>query len=258
MLTVMTFLDQYNIPLMNCRGQSYDNEANMSGRYSGLQAKIKEQNKYALFIQCAGHSLNLVGDHAVNSTLNVIMYFDFVQNLYNFFSSLPYRWEIMVLHLGSCLKVVKQLSRTRWLAHADAVSALCEGYEEIRSSLDYLGEENHESSETWITAQSLRDKLDTLETTFLTIFWNDILKRFNSVSKVLQRENMNLSTATKLLKSLKAFVTEKRNCFEDCESQAKEKSRVKNYQDSYKRTKQRSSTLTFVDRRLPRCATERQ
>ena len=57
---------------------------------------------------------------------------------------------------------------------------------------------------------------------------------------------MNLSTAMKLLKSLKAFVTEKRNCFEDYESQAKEKLRVKNYQDSYKRTKQRRSTLTFV------------
>ena len=94
--------------------------------------------------------------------------------------------------------MVKQLSRTQWSAHADAVSALCVGYEEIRSSLDYLGGENHESSETQITAQSLRDKLDTLETTFLTIFWNDILRRSNSVSKVLQRENMNLSTATKL------------------------------------------------------------
>ena len=84
------------------------------------------------------------------------MYFDFVQNLYNFFSSSPYRWEITVLHLGSRLKVVKQLSRTRWLVHADTVSALCEGYEEIRSSLDYLGGENHESSETRVTAQSLR------------------------------------------------------------------------------------------------------
>jgi hypothetical protein len=59
---VTSFLKDNNISLMNCRGQSYDNAANMPGHFSGLQARLKEQNKYyALYVPCAGHSINLVG-----------------------------------------------------------------------------------------------------------------------------------------------------------------------------------------------------
>jgi hypothetical protein len=82
---VTSFLKDNNISLMNCRGQSYDNAANMSGHYSGLQAGLKEQHKYVLYVPCAGHSINFVGVQAVDCNLNVTIYFDFVQNLYNFF-----------------------------------------------------------------------------------------------------------------------------------------------------------------------------
>ncbi|KAL4144135.1 hypothetical protein QTP88_006361 [Uroleucon formosanum] len=39
--TVLDILSLNDIPISNCRGQSYDNARNMSGHYSGLQAKIK-------------------------------------------------------------------------------------------------------------------------------------------------------------------------------------------------------------------------
>jgi hypothetical protein len=106
---VTSFLKANNVSLMNCRGWSYDNAANMSGYYSGLQARLKEQNKYALYVPCAGHSINLVGMQAVDCNINVTIYFDFVQNLYSFFSSSTHRWEILVSHLGPHRKVVKHL-----------------------------------------------------------------------------------------------------------------------------------------------------
>jgi hypothetical protein len=81
-----SFLKDNNISLLNCRGQSYDNAANMSRHYSGLQATRKEQNKYALYVPRAVHSINLVRN------LNVKTDFDFVQNFYNLFSSSTYRW----------------------------------------------------------------------------------------------------------------------------------------------------------------------
>lgn len=63
--TVLNFLENLKIPIKNCRGQSYDNAANMAGSYSGLQARIKEQRKFAIFFLCAAHSLNVVGVQAV-------------------------------------------------------------------------------------------------------------------------------------------------------------------------------------------------
>jgi len=36
----------------------------MSGMYSGMQARIRQVAKYAEYIPCSAHSLNLVGANA--------------------------------------------------------------------------------------------------------------------------------------------------------------------------------------------------
>ena len=53
-------LNKYHLDIQLCRGQSYDNASNISGVYSGLQARIKEINPLAVYILCAAHCLNLV------------------------------------------------------------------------------------------------------------------------------------------------------------------------------------------------------
>ena len=73
-----------------CRGQSYDNAANMAGRYNGMQQKILERNKFAKFIQCAGHSLNLLGRSAVDRCLDAVNCFGIINEIYTF-SQLPQR-----------------------------------------------------------------------------------------------------------------------------------------------------------------------
>lgn len=59
---VLEFLQAKDIAISDCRGQCYDNAANMAGRYNGLQAKIKEINRLAKFTPCTAHSLNLIGE----------------------------------------------------------------------------------------------------------------------------------------------------------------------------------------------------
>ena len=58
---LLAFLNKNSIGIENCRGQSYDNASNLSGRYNGLQARIKQLNKFAEYVPCFAHSLNLVG-----------------------------------------------------------------------------------------------------------------------------------------------------------------------------------------------------
>lgn len=38
------FLKIHDLDLGNCRGQSYENVSVMSGKYNGLQAKVREKN----------------------------------------------------------------------------------------------------------------------------------------------------------------------------------------------------------------------
>ncbi|KAF0722555.1 zinc finger MYM-type protein 1-like [Aphis craccivora] len=72
---VLDTLESLDISISDCRGQAYDTANNMSGRYNGLQAKIKELNPLAVYIPCAAHSLNLVGTHAVQCSNEATQFF---------------------------------------------------------------------------------------------------------------------------------------------------------------------------------------
>ena len=107
------------IDFRKCRGQSYDNAANMAGRYKGMQQKIIEKNRFARFIPCAAHSLNLVGRSAVDCCLDAVNFFGIVNDIYTFFSSSTKRWAVLKSFLQPQSKVPIYLSDdTRWEAHA--------------------------------------------------------------------------------------------------------------------------------------------
>lgn len=83
-----------DIDIKNCRGQAYDNASNMSGRYNGLQARIKKYSKNANFVPYAAHSLNLIGSNAAEITKEGTRFFYDFQMVYTFFSSSTYRWNL--------------------------------------------------------------------------------------------------------------------------------------------------------------------
>jgi uncharacterized membrane protein YecN with MAPEG domain len=145
---VLKFLETYKINVMDCRGQSYDNASNMSGQYNGLQARIKAVNEKAEYVPCGGHSLNLIGLKAAECCFVVVAYFLFVQNLYVFFSA-SHRCNILCKALGGKL-VLKRLIDVRWSAHADAVSALDSGYNEIQSALNLIANDEEEEPKTTV------------------------------------------------------------------------------------------------------------
>jgi hypothetical protein len=120
--TGLNFLKNLKIPIKKCRRQ-FANTTYMAGKYSGLLARIKEQCKFAIFVPCSVHSLNLIGVQAVRCVLEAVAYFKFVQKLFNFFSSSNNRWKILKECLGG-QKVLKSLSETSKFARADAINAL--------------------------------------------------------------------------------------------------------------------------------------
>lgn len=94
--TVTEFLSKYSIDLSNCRGQSFDNAYNMSGKYTGLQQRILELNKFATFVPCAAHSLNLVGVAAVSKNQTAAFFFCFMESIYSFFVNSTFRWDLLI------------------------------------------------------------------------------------------------------------------------------------------------------------------
>lgn len=105
-------LEEMGLDITNLRGQGYDNGENMKGKHVGLQRKILDINPKAFFVPCAAHSLNLVVNDAAKTTFQTISYFNLIQELYNFFSSSTYRWDIFKNEVTNL--TIKSVSETRW------------------------------------------------------------------------------------------------------------------------------------------------
>lgn len=218
---VLDCLKNADLNIKNCRGQSYDNASNMSGPYSGLQARIKQHSPQAEYVPCAAHSLNLVGSAAAECCTATVVFFGFVQELYNYFSPSAYRWSILKDHLAkNNTPVVKSLSETRWSARTDAVKALAKGYKDIQASLKQLSEDPTVKPACRFEAQSLETKFQNFETSFLLVMWSDILERVDKCSNNLQSETLNLEAGIKQLKTLEEFLNAKRNEFDVYEQSA--------------------------------------
>jgi len=257
--TLKSFLEKIGLPIENCRGQSYDNAANMSGKYNGLQAHLKEANKFADYVPCAAHSLNLVGTEAVNIVPSITSYFGIVQQLYVFFSASTHRWDMLNQHANLPLSI-KNLSQTRWSSHYEAIHALRMSYDKILDTLKNIFQNNLEKTDCQMEAKNLYNKLLKLEVAVLTVLWEEILERFNKTSKKLQTPGLDLCEGYALISSLELFVKAIR---QDCNEKlieyelkaTKMSSNIeKNYSDQRNKTKKYSDgkkgkdTLTGRDK----------
>ena len=194
----------------------------MSGKYSGMQAHIKLKNKLTDYITCAAHSLNLVGQSAVDCCVEAVSFFGLTQELYNFFSASTHRWKILTEteSLDKGCQVTKSLSQTRWSANAEAVYALCHSYHNICTALGVIRDNEHEKAETRKTARNLNNSLHMLETGILCEMWNDILQPFNKCSINLQSSLIDITTVVGLLKSLQTVIQTIREYFDAYEKRS--------------------------------------
>ena len=105
----------------------------MSGKYSGVQARVLEENDKAIYIPCMAHSLNLLGVSAAESCVNAVSFFGFVEKLYAIFSASTHRWNCLktvlgALDTGERPHFPKRLCDTRWSSRSDALKSLSQDY----------------------------------------------------------------------------------------------------------------------------------
>lgn len=236
---LLEFLKKHDIDFQDCRGQSYDNAPNMSGKYKGMQALVLQKNPYAFFVPCCAHSLNLVGKAAANTCSSAVDYFNFVQNLFNFFTGSTSRFQLLTEHLSKTERkyTVKNLSDTRWSCRADATKALLHGYSEIKSALLTIAENAEEKDLVKNEALCLFNKMSQLENAIYTQFWCDILERFDATSQFLQNPATALKPAVNSIISLIEYVESKRAKYDEYESNGKKMSGTESYRKTRLRTK---------------------
>ena len=185
---IIDTLRKHSIPLMNCRGQGYDNGSNMSGSYKGAQAIIMKNNPLAIFSPCGCHSLNLCGVHSAECCVQVITFFGVVQKLYNLFSSSPQRWEISTNSVGCSLH---NPSETRWSARVDSVKPFAANFPGIMTALSQVQELNL-TPETRSDVVGMISYLSSFESILMASLWLKILTAINFRNLLLQAREVTL------------------------------------------------------------------
>ncbi|CAL4109816.1 unnamed protein product, partial [Meganyctiphanes norvegica] len=120
------------------RGQAYDGCSVMSGQYNALQAKFLRENKYAKYLYCASHSLNLVLNDAIHGVLEAKEFFDTVGGLWTFFHSSAKRWDILNPIDADICKALKLLSDTWWSARDEVIICVWNYYLRIMKGLTLI------------------------------------------------------------------------------------------------------------------------
>lgn len=206
-------LEKDGLDLSDCRGQGYDGGSNMSGEYSGVQARIIQKTPEAHFQPCAAHSLNRVGVNAADKVKAAKLLLGEIQNIYVYFSSSTQRWEAFT---SKCKISLKCQSQTRWSSKARAVSALWEQFGLVLECLQKIEKSDKFPGDTISGAASSIKRLNFKFIVGLCI-WNRLLVQIDSCNIHLQKRNVDLSVAQKRLEVLCNFLQEfKQNGFEDC------------------------------------------
>ncbi|KAL4107535.1 hypothetical protein QTP88_017867 [Uroleucon formosanum] len=179
---ILDCLKKDNLRISDCRGQSFDNGSNMSGKIKGVQARIIKMNKLARFIPCSAHSLNLIGVNCAKSIPKVETFFGIVQKLFNFFSSSTQRWDILMNNLKLSLK---GYSTTRWSAKHRAIKSLNTQLDMVFKSFDVLKQEKL-SEETKFDADNLIRSLKCFSFICMLAVWEKIISALTGLLKILE------------------------------------------------------------------------
>uniref|UniRef100_A0A672Y3A4 TTF-type domain-containing protein n=1 Tax=Sphaeramia orbicularis TaxID=375764 RepID=A0A672Y3A4_9TELE len=197
---ILKRLEELDIPFEDCRGQFYENGANLKGKRKGVQTRLLKINPRALYVPCGAHTVNLMVADAAKSSTDATGYFGYLQKLFTLFSTSTQRWSILRKHLNTTLR---SWSDTRWESRISSVKAVRYQAAEVRDALLEV-RDNTTDPVIKTEAQSLAEEVGSYRFSICTVVWYDILTKIQHVHKLLQLETMQVDLAVHLLKKTEA------------------------------------------------------
>lgn len=101
--------------MSNLVGQGYDGAGNMSGKFNGVQSRIRQKYPKAIFVHCAAHRLNLALSSALSIT-SVRNSLGVIKDITNLFRNNALAGQTLKNHI---LKHVLESKRTRLVGQCE-------------------------------------------------------------------------------------------------------------------------------------------
>ncbi|XP_060860667.1 uncharacterized protein LOC132938028 [Metopolophium dirhodum] len=170
-------LKSNGLDIQDCRGQGFDNGANMVGINKGVKTRILNINPKAFFAPCGCHSWNLILVDAAKSSITATTFFGFIQKIYLLFSKSSKRWDLIKDKLKLTLK---SLSETRWESRIAAVKAILFQFDDIIDCINILKMQIVDA-ETLCDCEAILKEMLTFEFIVAIHVWYEILLRVNNI-----------------------------------------------------------------------------
>ena len=144
-LAIKDVLIRCAIPLSQWRGQAYDGASNMSGPYSGVAARITQEEPAALPVHCLAHCINLCLQDISQQSKPVRDALDLVFELVGLIKLSPNRDHLFTALQRQVINSphspsLKPLFPRWWTCQAASISAVIENYETLLEALEEISE----------------------------------------------------------------------------------------------------------------------
>ncbi|XP_076037228.1 zinc finger MYM-type protein 1-like [Oratosquilla oratoria] len=214
----------------------------MKGKNKGVQARLLQLNPRSLFVPCGAHTVNLVVCDAAKSSSDATGYFGYLQKLFNLFSASTQRWSTLKKHVDITLK---SWADTRWESRINSVEVVRFQAAKVREALLEVRASTADPA-IKIEVQALVEEVGSYRFSIRTVVWYDILRKVQTVNKLLQSQCMHLDVVVDILKKDEtSHVNYRDTGFADAQTSAKDVCEEMNVEAALKQKRLRTTKRQF-------------
>ncbi|KAK5838755.1 hypothetical protein PVK06_007492 [Gossypium arboreum] len=225
---IFNVLLQHSFDIQNIRGQSYDGASNMRGEFNGLQALILNDCRYAYYVHCFTHRLQLALVASAREVVEVHQFFKNLSDIVNIVSASSKRHDelqkaqaaeisrlvsINELATGTRMNQMGTLqlpSETRWSSHLNSVTSLLKMYNATSTILENLKNTTSNYSQRG-DAHNAYNSLRSFEFIFILHVMKEVLGITDKLCQALQRRSQDILNAMSLVLTTKDLIQKLRD-----------------------------------------------
>lgn len=238
---IISTLTEIGLDITKCVAQCYDGASVMSGKLSGVQARVREMCGTAcIYIHCHAHRLNLVLVDACSEIQCLTDVIGLMQAIHCFVRASTIRHDMfknVQLEAGLIVMELPKQSDTRWVCKHKAVTVFKLRLQCVLKTLEHFAEQPGRNGKERAEAKGLLLQLKTPKVCFILEVLDLIFPIVNCASKYMQGKSADIATATDLVFSTIVAMEEMRN--DDT------------FQNVYQRAMALFDTLGFVNPSIP-------
>ena len=187
-----------SLPMDKLQGYCFDGASNMSGRLSGVQARLNEKCPDALYVHCANHSLDLVLQEVARDVRLITDALSFVREASNTIRESSKRRALYSSLFGdkNVVRGLQSLCPTRWCVRASAVLRVKESYQQLLDTLVTLSDDRSVRNDSRAKIAGLAAAARCASTYFGLLACVEIFHPCEAVAKNLQGVGVTALCAT--------------------------------------------------------------